>query len=77
MRTEDENIEQQLKLLATQSKSHLAQDDLTCLAEKQQRSNEFMRLGVFGLLTIILTLFAPLLKNNQHRKLTQRRSHNE
>ena len=41
---------------------------LAAKAEKQQRSKEFVRLGVFGLFTILLALFAPILM--KHKKTT-------
>ena len=37
--------------------------------EKQQRSKEFVRLGVFGVFAMVLALFAPLLtKHTKHKK---------
>jgi hypothetical protein len=41
---------------------------LAAKVEKQQRSKEFVRLGVFGLFSMLLALLAPLLM--KHKKTT-------
>lgn len=73
MTIKDEELERQLAALgAKDAGADTDEQDLARLAEKQQRGNEFMRLGVYGLLAMVLVFFAPFVKQSQHSKTKKR-----
>ncbi len=60
-------IEQQLAKKILQEAKMPSTLELTTNVAKQQRTNEFVRLGVHGILTMIISIFTPFfIKKKQH-----------
>jgi cellobiose-specific phosphotransferase system component IIC len=71
MNNKENALKRQILQANANAAPSLSIDEMQQLITVKQRSNEFVRLGVFGIFAVLIAIFSPMKKKQQTRKISK------